>query len=76
MFATPTCFLLREPLLEAHGEGGVGGGGNAAANGNVLSGLGVGLRGADCGRCSDTKALAPVLPNKQDNNRGAGSLKV
>lgn len=24
--------------------------------------------GADHGRCGDTKALAPVLPNKQDNN--------
>lgn len=32
--------------------------------------------GEDCGRCGDTKALAAVLPNKQDNNWEAGSLKV
>ncbi len=44
VFATPACFLLREPLLEAHGGREGGSDGNAAANGNILSGLGVGLR--------------------------------
>lgn len=69
-FATPTCFLLREPLIEVHRERKRGGSdGNAAANGNILSGLGVGLSSwrpsrSRRGCCGDTKALAPVLPNK------------
>lgn len=73
VFAAPTCFLLREPLVEMHGERGRGGSdGNPAANGNILSGLGVGLLAAleeaGCGRRGDTKALDPVLTNKQDNS--------
>lgn len=44
VFATPTRFLLREPLLEVNGGRGGGGGSNAAANGNILSGLSVGPR--------------------------------
>lgn len=72
VFATPTCFLLLETLLEVRGESEGGSDGNAEANGNVLSGLAVGLRSrlpsrsVDHDRCSNTKA--PVLANKQNNN--------
>lgn len=44
VFATPTCFLLREPFLEVRGERDGGSDGNATANGNVLLRLEVGLR--------------------------------
>lgn len=76
VFATPLRFLFREPLFEVYGGMGVG-----MAMVMVMQQLmeiscqdsvSVWVAGSPGGgvwaHCGDTKALAPVLPNKQSNN--------